>query len=88
MGTFFYTRDGDMRPLRVCACIYAFIAVVTLMGSGWHSLRWIGWLLMALGFSAKEVPQPGQSQWRRSPGNWLSIAVMAIGVSVLFYALR
>jgi hypothetical protein len=52
-----------------------------------HSLRWIGWLLMALGFSAKEVPQPGRSEWR-SPGNWLSIAVMAIGVSVLFYALK
>src|SRR5450759_4469829 len=64
MGTFFYTRDGDLRPLRVCACIYAFIAVVTLIGSGWHSLRWIGWLLMALGFSAREVPQPGRSQWR------------------------
>ena len=87
MGTFCYTRDGDLRPLRVCACIYAFIAVVTLIGSGGHSLRWIGWLLMALGFSAREVPQPGRSQWR-SPGNWLSIAVMAIGVSVLFYALK
>ena len=87
MGTFFYTRDGDMRRLRVCACLYMVIAVVTLIGSGWHSLDWIGWLLMALGCSAQEVPQPGRSQWR-SPGNWLSIAVMAIGVSVLFYGLK
>jgi hypothetical protein len=88
VSTFFYTRNGDMRPLRVCACIYAVIAVVAVIGSGWHSLRWVGWLLMALGFSAKEVPQPGQSQWRRSPGNWLSIVVMAIGVSVLFYSVK
>jgi hypothetical protein len=87
-ATFLHHSDGRLRGLRLAAFIYLFNALITLVGEGWRSLSWVAWLLLAVGFlavaPAEEHSPAGQSKWR-SPRHVTGVAMMFLGVGLLFY---
>lgn len=66
--------------LRLGALAYLVNAVFALISGGWHSIVWIGWVLLALGFFALSLN-------RRSTAYFVGMAATLLGAGVLLYAL-
>jgi len=76
----FYTTDGRFRRNCLAACGYLFITVLTLKSSGWRTVEWVGWFLMALGFffDTKTEEKPKRSL------RWLTVnGVMLAGAALV-----
>jgi hypothetical protein len=72
--------------LRVAAVVYSINALLSVIGGGWHSVSWIGWSAMALGFLAlsfaEDESQPGKFRWR-SPVWVVGLGATALGLGLL-----
>jgi hypothetical protein len=88
MQSFFRTRDGHLRGLRVGACFYVFNTLLSVISDGWRSGLWLPWILMAVGFFAisqvVEGPRVEGSKWH-SPTYLVGVAATFLGVSFLVY---
>jgi hypothetical protein len=77
--------------LRLGALVYLANAIISAMGDGWHSVSWMGWVMMAAGFLAlsfaEEDSQPRVFKWR-SPAWSIGFAAIVFGIGLLVYGLR
>ena len=88
METFLRTRDGRLRGLRICACLYLVIVVMNLIVDGWRSLNWIASLLLSFGFfamsEAKENAQSRGAKWS-SPLFVVGLAAALLALGLMIY---
>lgn len=90
MQNFFRTHDGHLRGLRVCACLYVFNTILTLVSDGWRSISWISGLLMAFGFFAISQVAEGPKSERpkcHSPTYLVGVAASVLGLSTALFDL-
>jgi hypothetical protein len=88
MRTFFHSDDGRLRGFRVAACAYLLNAIITAIGDGWHSVDWVAWFLMAIGFFAisevTEDPKREPHKWR-SPTYLVGVITFVLGIGLIAY---
>lgn len=82
----FFVLGNRAWVLRVGAAAYLINAILALIGNGWRSVFWIGWVAMALGFFllslAEDESQPGKFRWR-SPVWLVGLTATVFGVVLL-----
>lgn len=74
--------QGSVGGVRLAACFYLVIAVISLIRVGWRSFEFAGNVLMALGFSLMSFAESS-----RSPRYAAGITVAVLGLGFVVYEL-